>query len=190
MNSTINKLQRLLSLHKKCVTLSRSLNQNALLKSDDNGLKERSQEIEIRNNRTGLELIRKSNGTSLKFNSLWLRFNCHSSASKQPDSGQRIIDTESVPLDLTIENVKLQGDQLIIEWNGASKQPNSVLPINFLINNYPSNVVASESTRHKYKKMEVSFAFFQSLFQIFEKNIHINFFLQEFNRVRFQSFFR
>jgi hypothetical protein len=75
----------------------------------------------------------------LRYNSHWLRFNCHSKSSKQPGSGQRIIDVNKIPLNLLIDKAELDGNQIKIRWNSEAKQTESILPLQFLIESYPSN---------------------------------------------------
>ena len=94
------------------------------------------------------------------FDPLWLRFNCHSLASKQPDSGQIIIDKDRIPFDLSIENVQIIDNNLSIEWNKESKQQDSLLPLNFLINNCPLNT--QDNLKHqRFKTSKVFKHFYQ-----------------------------
>lgn len=66
--------------------------------------------------------------------------NCHSDESKQPSSGQRTIDLNAIPDVLTIDRVQTDRNNVCIKWNKESKQPESMIPLDFLIENYPSNV--------------------------------------------------
>jgi hypothetical protein len=66
-----------------------------------------------------------------------LRFNCHSNKSIQACSGQRIIETESIPQNLLIEKAEKYGDQLRITWCASSGQDESFIPIEFLKHNSP-----------------------------------------------------
>jgi hypothetical protein len=72
------------------------------------------------------------------FNPHWLRFNCHSEKSLQAGSGQRIIDIDTVPLDLSIESATIVGQNLHIKWNPGSNQDPTIIPIQFLVNNNPA----------------------------------------------------
>lgn len=77
-----------------------------------------------------------------------MRFNCILSKSS---SGQRTISSENVPLNLTIENVeKLEDDCLLIKWNESSNQKDSLLPISFLINQYPSSEFQKNEKNFKF----------------------------------------
>lgn len=75
----------------------------------------------------------------LKFNSHWLRFNCHSKASKHPTTNQRQIDAMTIPQDLKVENVQIVKEDLKIDWNKDSNQKTSMLPLVYLYNNCPTN---------------------------------------------------
>lgn len=111
--------------------------------------------LNLVNKKSSLELvIAKTEGTRvLSFNPHWLRFNCHSELSKQPGTGQMIIDADSVPPSLTIDQVELNGADLVIKWNKEAGQSDSVLPVEFLINNYPSEINKSPQSRFKTSKV-------------------------------------
>ena len=56
-------------------------------------------------------------------------------------SGQRTIDANSIPQDLSIENVEKRDDNTLrIKWNKGSNQEDSIFSLDFLINEYPSNM--------------------------------------------------
>ena len=79
--------------------------------------------------------------------------------------GERDIDVDSVPFELTIENVeKVENGNLIIKWNKKSNQPDSILPIDFLIFNCPSILDRrnSEPVRKKFKFTKVKLISFYS----------------------------
>ncbi len=72
--------------------------------------------------------------------------------------GERDIDVDSVPFDLTIENVEnVENRNVIIKWNKKSNQPDSILPIDFLIFNCPSILDRrnNEADRKKFKFTKV-----------------------------------
>ena len=52
-------------------------------------------------------------------------------------TGQRIIDVDSVPKELSIESVETVDENVHIKWNKSSGQPDSVIPIRYLIGNFP-----------------------------------------------------
>lgn len=74
-----------------------------------------------------------------RFDPYWLIFNCHSPNSKQEDTNQIILDKDSIPDDLTIESVHIEDSNVLIKWNKDSGQGDSILPIQFLVNNCPLN---------------------------------------------------
>lgn len=91
------------------------------------------------NHKSNLELkLKDSNNEekSLKFNPHWLRFNCI--LCKDQSSGQRTIRSESIPIDLSIKDVKIFENNVIIKWNDESNQQDSQLPLSFLMNHHPS----------------------------------------------------
>ncbi|XP_054758399.2 2-(trimethylamino)ethylphosphonate dioxygenase-like [Lytechinus pictus] len=51
-----------------------------------------------------------SDGVVSRYNTSWLRINCHCSACKQPDSGQRLINITDFPAHLTIQTSSYQHD--------------------------------------------------------------------------------
>jgi hypothetical protein len=66
--------------------------------------------------------------------------NCHSKASKQESTGQRTIDLSKLPEKLAIKAVEeIEDDNLLIKWSEESNQADTIIPIEFLIENYPSN---------------------------------------------------
>jgi hypothetical protein len=86
----------------------------------------------------------------------WLRFNCQSSKSKQPSTGQRLFNNETVPVDLQIENFNLIDNCLHIKWKNFLEQDETIVPIEFIINNYPSNQkIINKETRPRYKTSQV-----------------------------------
>lgn len=98
--------------------------------------------VDFKNNQTDVELtIEESNSTkkTLKFNPYWLRFNCHSPASKNAHTNQRQINGEFVPFDLKVAGLELNGDNLIVNWPKESNQEDSILPLIYLYNNCPSD---------------------------------------------------
>ncbi|RNA16072.1 gamma-butyrobetaine dioxygenase-like isoform X1 [Brachionus plicatilis] len=98
--------------------------------------------IDVKNNKTSLELIVSIDKKEkfLCFDPHWLRFNCQSEHSRQIGTGQRIISIQNVPQELTIESVQEKDDCVVIKWNENSKQPDSVIPLEFLVNNNPSEL--------------------------------------------------
>lgn len=99
--------------------------------------------VDMKNNETDMELVVQDadkTKTTLKFNPYWLRFNCHSSDSKHKFTGQRQINGEEVPFGLKIAGMSLKENDVIINWNAESKQGDSVLPLDFLINNCPTTL--------------------------------------------------
>ena len=71
------------------------------------------------------------------FNPHWLRFNCHSDKSLQANSGQRVIDVDTVPANLKIETAEIKDANLHVTWSFNSGQETTIIPVEFLINNYP-----------------------------------------------------
>lgn len=96
--------------------------------------------VKLVNHRTHLDLTinYENEPKTLTFNSHWLRFNDQTSKSLHSSTGQRIIDVDTVPNVLFIENVeKVESNKIRIEWNSASAQEDSFIPIEYLIKNYP-----------------------------------------------------
>jgi hypothetical protein len=56
-----------------------------------------------------------------------------------------------VPLNLEIDEVKALGDVLEIKWNKESNQGVSLIPIDFLLNNYPAQPDDSNKRHHLAK---------------------------------------
>lgn len=91
-----------------------------------------------------------------RFNAFWLRFNCHSAQSKQPETGQIIIQKDTIPRDLYIQSVKVENENVVINWNKDSNQEDSILPIEFLVNNCPSDIAPStKETRFKTSQVNI-----------------------------------
>lgn len=93
---------------------------------------------EITNKKSSLELTVIDNHDNLKvlsFNPHWLRFNCL--LIKDKDAGQRHINAETVPFDLSIKSAKVLDNNILIKWHDGSNQKDSMLTIPFLINHYP-----------------------------------------------------
>jgi hypothetical protein len=84
-------------------------------------------EIRLRNTDDGKPVI-----ATKVFDSLWLRFNCHSDKSKQADSGQRIIDYAKIPSDLKIKRCIYDEHNVYIEWQEPGVTQ-SVIPIGLLV---------------------------------------------------------
>ncbi|RNA16654.1 gamma-butyrobetaine dioxygenase-like isoform X1 [Brachionus plicatilis] len=74
----------------------------------------------------------------LKFESHWLRFNCQSGKSREPSTGERTIVINNVPTDLKIKSAMMENDSIRIVWDESSCQSDSLIPIEFLLNNSPS----------------------------------------------------
>lgn len=93
-----------------------------------------------------------------------MRFNCHSKQSKQPDSGQLIIDADKIPLDLSIEHVKTTNSLIQISWNLESNQADTIIPLKFLLSNWPGE--SSQKTRnYKCLKVDNLYYFFNFLYK-------------------------
>jgi hypothetical protein len=90
----------------------------------------------------------------LSLNPHWLRFNCQSTKSKQPSTGQRLFNNETVPLDLKIENLNLIDNCLHIKWTNCSGQDDTIIPIEYIINNYPSN--QNLKNKENYQRFKTS----------------------------------
>ena len=89
-------------------------------------------------------------------NAHWLRFNCHDPKSKQPNTGQRTIDAETIPLDLKVAGFRMADGSIKIKWNDSAQQTDSVVPIDFIINNYPScERLALNQPVQRYKSIKV-----------------------------------
>ena len=113
-------------------------------------------QIQINNKIDHIELcIRDENDSksaaNLKFNSHWLRMKCHSTQSKQPSTGQRTIDLNTIPDELKIERVEIVGEnkELLIKWNLEAKQADTRIPIDFLLKNHPTTI--KFSARDKFE---------------------------------------
>ncbi len=105
--------------------------------------------IDLKNNEKNVMLTildSDSERKVLRFNSHWLRFNCHGKTSKHPTTNQRQIDAMTIPLDLKVENVQIVMDELKIEWNKESKQSSSTVPLIYLYNNCPANFKAKDNS--------------------------------------------
>lgn len=76
------------------------------------------------------------------FNPHWLRFNCK--LSKDKDSGQRTINSASIPYNLTIDSLKIDDQDLVIEWNKESEQADSRLALSFLVNYHSSETPGNQ----------------------------------------------
>ena len=88
-----------------------------------------------------------------------LRFNCHSKKSKQENSGQRIIKTENININLKIKSCSFDDKNIYINWNDNSNDiETSIIPIEFLLKNNPENFKQDE------KKFQTSNASFFSSF--------------------------
>lgn len=98
-------------------------------------------------------------------NNHWLRFNCQSSKSKQPSTGQRLFNNEIVPFELKIENFNFIDNCLHIKWSSCSKQDDTIIPIEYILNNYPSdrNIKNSES-KPRFKTSQVSFNYLLDIY--------------------------
>lgn len=80
--------------------------------------------------------------------------NCHSLKSRQESTGQRTIDLTTIPENLVIQDAKTIDGNLHIKWNVDSCQDDTIIPIEFLINNYPSyksSINSSKQLDDKYK---------------------------------------
>lgn len=91
--------------------------------------------IDVINRNDHVELTISDCPTPLKLTSHWLRMNCHSSHSKQHGSGQRIININTIPDTLTINELIHDSNRgyLIIKWHTDSNQPDTHIPIDFLL---------------------------------------------------------
>lgn len=89
-----------------------------------------------------------------------MRFNCHSIKSKQQSTGQRTINADKVPLDLTIEYCTFDEVNVYVNWKQLYErhEHQTVIPIEYLINNYPEN--NQFKTRGLYSHSQVSLASF------------------------------
>ncbi|XP_013381995.1 uncharacterized protein LOC106152800 isoform X2 [Lingula anatina] len=56
-------------------------------------------------------------GKEDRYNSTWLRYNCHCDQCKQPHSGQITINPLSMPALVTIKSVSREGADLCLVWN-------------------------------------------------------------------------
>jgi len=63
--------------------------------------------------------IEWSDGPAAEFASLWLRDNCP--ADRDPANGQRLVDIADIPRAPRLRTVRVQGDELTIEWEGESR---------------------------------------------------------------------
>lgn len=98
--------------------------------------------VDIKNHETKLELtFQESDATkkTLSYNPHWLRFNCHSSNSKNKHTNQRQIDAITIPKDLRVLFTKVDGDDLIVHWNSEANQEPTVMPLIYAYNNCPTN---------------------------------------------------
>lgn len=59
-------------------------------------------------------------------------------------------------MDLFIEKVELESDKIKIRWNSEAKQSDSILPLQFMIENYPSNDVALNEPYESFKPCKVN----------------------------------
>lgn len=85
---------------------------------------------------------------SISFNPHWLRFNCHSNESKQQDTGQLTINADKIPQSLLISQIKIVDNLIQISWNKDSMQNDTIIPLNFLINNCPSETKQTFNYKH------------------------------------------
>jgi len=56
---------------------------------------------------------------------------------------------------LLIDKVELDGDQIKIGWNTEAKQTESILPLQFMVENYPSNDVDLNEPLEPFKPCKV-----------------------------------
>ncbi|CAF0734248.1 unnamed protein product [Brachionus calyciflorus] len=136
-------------MYKKLSILNQNSKSLCLIKKIGLPLSLHQQHVEIlkiNNKKSSLELtIKKENNEKiLSFDPHWLRFNCQSIKSRQVSTGQRIIPVDEVPDNLIIDLIEKENENLKIKWNSESKQPESVLPLEYLINNYSSNMDIEE----------------------------------------------
>lgn len=100
------------------------------------------QVTDLINHKTTLEVV-VSDGNfvkkAIKFNPLWLRFNCESEKSKSYYSGQIIINKNEIPIDLTIESAKMKDGNLLVVWDKNSNQDDSVLSLKSIVKSYLSD---------------------------------------------------
>ncbi len=76
--------------------------------------------------------------------------------SKQPNTGQRTVDTETIPLDLKVDGFRIADGTIQIKWNDSAQQPDSIIPIDFIVKNYPScDRLASNQPVQRYKSIKV-----------------------------------
>lgn len=61
-----------------------------------------------------------------------------------------------IPEELSIEDVKRIDNNLIIKWNSNSSQHDSLIPLKFLLENHPKDILVEESpSKQQYKSLKV-----------------------------------
>lgn len=79
-----------------------------------------------------------ADGHRSTFHNIWLRDNCHCPSCQHPDAHERILDTQSIALDVIPSNVELADDKVHVTWDCGHE---SVYSLDFLKQKcYSSNV--------------------------------------------------